>query len=147
MTDMYSGIVNLSGMLDFLNTLEQDVGVHTDGLSGDLNPDMAVEYLEGVVGGKAKESATPWGDYDGSGLYDPESLESIEGGENPKGRFQLRSQGLPEIRISYRFDFKVRDGIGKEMELTMTGVEEDYEGTYSDVEGAWMSKAFKEAGL
>jgi len=155
MTDNeYSGPVNVEGMLEFLYSLEGEVEVLQSSEGGsllmdDVDPHTAAEYLEGVTEGGAKGLATPWRDYEGNGLLDPESLEPWEAGDDSyTGRLQLQSQELTEDGVSYRFDFKAEDEEGEEWDISMTGIEEYYNGTGVDMVGnARMSKAFREVEL
>ncbi|PSG98588.1 MAG: hypothetical protein BRC29_00490 [Nanohaloarchaea archaeon SW_7_43_1] len=151
--DEYFGPVSVKGMVEFLNTLEGEVTVSQSHeeffLNGEVEVYTAAEYLEGVVEGEAQRSATPWLDNDdGDGLLDPESLEPWETRDSYSGEFRLKSQAVTEDGISYEFKLQAEDGDGKQCDITMTGMEENYESTSSNIGiNAYMSKAFKEAGI
>lgn len=146
----YSGPAEVGGMVDFLHTLEEEVCVSSSAeeytLSGDVESDTAAEYLQRIMEGEAEGSATPWDDFEGNGLLDPESLEPW--GDSNIGRIQLQSQELTEDGVSGAFDYNAIDGEGEEYGIKVVVEEESYDGSNSDVFGnARMSKAFEEVGL
>lgn len=147
----FSGPVKVEGMVDFLHTLEGEVYVSQStedySLSGDIEPDTAAEYLEGIVNGEAEGSARPWRDYEGNGLLDPESLEPWSG-DSHMGELQVQSQELTEDGVSGGFDYKAVDGESEECDITIVFEEENYDGAISEVSSnAYLSKALTEIGL
>lgn len=148
----YSGPVNVEGMVEFLYTLngEVEVSQSKEGsfLSDDVDSGTAAEYLEEIVGEEANGSAEPWEDYDGNSIIDPKSLEPWGTGDSygsRTGSIQLQREEFTDDGVSYRFDLVAEDGEGEQWDISMTGIEPDYEGTSSDVLGhARMSKALRE---
>jgi hypothetical protein len=142
----YDGSITADEMSQFLLTLSEDVRVvHSNGLSGEVTTDESAEYLDSITETEASVPATPWDEHESNALLNPQSLEPWEASDdNYTGRFQLQTGSVSDDGISYKFDFKAEDGKPETIEITMSGIEDNYDLEDVNLDGAYINDAIEQ---